>query len=50
VIPQEALAEAEREEGFVTVHLNVPAWNPGRALGSSDTRNVGVMVTRAELR
>jgi hypothetical protein len=50
VIPHEALAEAEREEGFVTVHLNVPAWNPARALGSPDTRNVGVMVTRVELR
>ena len=49
-IPPEVLAEAARDEGFVVVHLNVPTWNPGRVLGSSDTRNVGVMVTRVELR
>jgi len=46
----EALALAARDEGFVEVHLNVPTWNPGKAIGSSDTRNVGVMVTRVELR
>jgi hypothetical protein len=49
-LPPEALAEAQRDQGFVVLYLNVPTWNPGRVLGSPDTRNVGVMVTRVELR
>jgi hypothetical protein len=49
-LPLEAVDEATRGEGFLLVRLETPTWNPRDALGTIDDRNLGVMVTRVELR
>jgi len=49
-LPPEAVDEAAGGDGFLVIRLEVPTWNPHNALGAADDRNVGVMVTRVELR
>lgn len=34
----------------VRLQLRVPTWNPGQLLGANDTRDLGVIVTRVEVR
>jgi hypothetical protein len=49
-IPPDAAASAAAQDEPVRLRLRVPTWNPGAALGGSDTRDLGVMVTRVEAR
>jgi hypothetical protein len=49
-LPPEAVDEAAEGEGFLLVRLETPTWNPRDTLGTVDDRNLGVMVTRVELR
>jgi hypothetical protein len=49
-IPLEAVDEAAEGEGFLLVRLETSTWNPHDTLGTIDDRNLGVMVTRVELR
>jgi hypothetical protein len=49
-LPLEAVDEAAEGEGFLLVRLETPTWNPRDTLGTTDDRNLGVMVTRVELR
>jgi len=50
VLPPEVVSEAVAGDGFLVVRLATPTWNPRIALGVPDDRDVGVMVTRVELR
>jgi hypothetical protein len=49
-LPTEAVNEAAEGGGFLLVRLETPTWNPRDTLGTIDDRNLGVMVTRVELR
>ena len=49
-LPPEAVDEAAGGDGFLVIRLETPTWNPHDALGTTDDRNLGVMVTRVELR
>ena len=49
-LPADAVARAWRRDGFVVVRLETPTWSPRMAAGSSDDRNLGVMLTAVELR
>jgi hypothetical protein len=49
-LPADAVARAWRRDGFVVVRLETPTWSPRMAAGSSDLRNLGVMLTAVELR
>ena len=49
-LPPEAVDEATGGSGFLEIRLETPTWNPHEVLGTTDDRNLGVMVTRVELR
>jgi len=49
-IPPDAAAAAAAQDEPVRLRLRVPTWTPSAALGGSDTRELGVMVTRVEAR
>jgi hypothetical protein len=49
-LPPDAAARAARRDGFVTVRLDTPTWNPKASIGSQDPRDLGVIVTAVELR
>jgi len=49
-LPPEAVDEATTGDGFLVIRLETPTWNPHDALGTTDDRKLGVMVTRVELR
>ncbi len=49
-LPREAVDEGAGSEGFLLIRLETPTWNPRDAIGTIDDRNLGVMVTRVELR
>jgi hypothetical protein len=49
-LPPESVDEAAGGDGFLVVRLETPTWNPHDVLGTTDDRNLGVMVTRVELR
>jgi hypothetical protein len=50
LVPPGVVNEAAAGDGFLLLRLETPTWNPRTALGLSDDRDVGVMVTRVELR
>jgi len=49
-LPPDLAAWAAAQRGAVRLRLRVPTWNPGELLQASDTRNLGVIVTRVEVR
>ena len=49
-IPPDTAASAAAQDDPVRLRLRVPTWNPGTALGGVDRRDLGVMVTRVEVR
>jgi hypothetical protein len=49
-LPPDVVEEAARNLDPVPLTLNVSTWNPHDLLGAADTRNLGVMVTRAAVR
>jgi hypothetical protein len=49
-LPREAVDEGAGSEGFLLIRLETPTWNPRDTIGTIDDRNLGVMVTRVELR
>jgi hypothetical protein len=49
-LPPEVIDEAAGGDGFLEIRLDTPTWNPHFVLGTTDDRNLGVMVTRVELR
>jgi hypothetical protein len=49
-IPSDLAARAAAFGDPVELKLTVPTWNPARILGSPDTRDLGVMVDRVQVR
>jgi hypothetical protein len=49
-IPPELAARAAATEDPVRLKIAVPVWNPARALGTGDDRDLGVMVDRVAVR
>jgi hypothetical protein len=49
-IPSDLAARAAASSDPVELRLVTPTWNPHKALGTSDDRNVGVMVDRVAVR
>jgi hypothetical protein len=49
-VPPDVVEAAAAGDGFLTLRLETPTWNPRRTVGIPDDRDVGVMVTRVELR
>jgi hypothetical protein len=49
-IPPELAAKASATGDPVELRLVTPTWNPHKVLGSSDDRNVGVMVDRVAVK
>ena len=49
-VPPVLAAQAARSDDSVRLRLRVPPWVPAETAGSSDTRPLGVMVTRVEVR
>jgi len=50
VIPSDLAARAAASRDPVELRLVTPTWNPHKVLGTSDDRNVGVMVDRVAVR
>jgi hypothetical protein len=49
-IPADTAASAAAQDDPVRLRLRVPTWNPSTALGGADRRDLGVMLTRVEVR
>ena len=49
-LPADAVARASRRDGFIRLRLETPTWSPKRSIGSSDDRELGVILTAVELR
>jgi hypothetical protein len=49
-VPPAISAALAREESAVRLRLRVPAWKPSAVLGTPDDRELGVIVTRVEVR
>jgi hypothetical protein len=49
-LPPELAARAAARTGPARLRLRVPTWNPAALLGVNDTRELGVIVTRVEVR
>jgi hypothetical protein len=49
-IPPDVAARATKDEDAATLRFQVPPWNPHVVLGAPDDRQLGVIVTRVEVR
>jgi hypothetical protein len=49
-IPAAAAASAAAQDDPIRLRVRVPTWNPARTLGAADSRDLGVIVTRVEVR
>jgi len=49
-LPADLVAAAAAETEPVRLRLRVATWNPQAILGGGDNRDLGVMVTRVEVR
>jgi hypothetical protein len=50
VIPSDLAARAAASRDPVELRLVTPTWNPHQVLGTSDDRNIGLMVDRVAVR
>jgi hypothetical protein len=49
-LPPDVIDDAADGDGFLEIRIETPTWNPHFTLGVADDRDLGVMLTRVELR